>query len=401
MKILTLSSVFPSPQQPVLGVFIRERMRHVNERAEVRIMAPVPVSPLDPLARMVKPGYRPVQPIKGEQQDNGLFVYYPGVLSFPGFLKSLDPLFMYRSLLGPLKRLKKDYPFEILDAHFGYPDGVAAGFLARRFRVPYLITLRGSEFVFMRTAARARQMRWAFKNASKVVCVSEALASIARDLDTPEDKIRVVPNGVNLDRFYPRDRAECRKKLNLSEETTVLLSVGGLVKRKGFHRVIEVLPRLREVYPNLVFLAVGSATVEGDFSQELNNQVKRLGLEEMVRFEGQQDPDDLPTYYSAADLFVLSTWHEGWGNVFLESLACGTPVVTTDVGGNKEVISSDALGLVIPFGEPDKLLEALKVGFEKEWNREEIISYARERSWFTVADQMLKIFEEVHAASPA
>jgi glycosyltransferase involved in cell wall biosynthesis len=396
MKILTLASVFPNPQQPVLGLFIRERMRHVGQRAEVRVVAPIPVSPLDPLARRRKPGYRSVRP-SGERMDHGLRVTHPGVLCFPGFLKSLDPFFFYRSLLGPLKRLKKDFPFQVIDAHFAYPEGVAAALLGRRLKVPFIVTLRGNEFVYARSALRAPQIRWAFRRAARVVGVSESLARIARELGAREEQIRVVPNGVDLDRFRPLDRKECRRRLGLPEKATILLSVGALVKRKGFHRVIEVLPALKASVPDLVFVAVGSSSVEGDMSGELKAQVARLGLEDSVRFEGQRSPEELASYYPAADLFVLATWNEGWCNVFLESLACGTPVVTTDVGGNREVIKSDALGMVVPFGDPDRLQGALAEGLRKEWRREDLVRYAEERSWQRVGDRMLEIFEEVRA----
>ena len=159
------------------------------------------------------------------------------------------------------------------------------------------------------------------------------------------------------------------------------MSVGGLVPRKGFHRVIEVLPDLARRYPSLVYLIVGGPSAEGDNRAELESLVARLGLGERVRFLGTKAPQELSPILSAADLFVLATSNEGWANVFLEAMACGLPVVTTDVGGNREVVRDEQLGTVVPFGDAAALAGAIATALERTWDRGAIRAYAEQNSW--------------------
>jgi glycosyltransferase involved in cell wall biosynthesis len=186
---------------------------------------------------------------------------------------------------------------------------------------------------------------------------------------------------VDVQRFHPESRAEARRKFGLGEETRVLVSIGGLCERKGFHRVIDVLPRLREQFPDLCFLIVGGASPEGDWSERLRTQVRDMGLDAHVRFLGPQQPDELRWPLSAADVFVLATSNEGWANVFLEAMACGLPIVTTDVGGNREVVTGEGNGILVPFGNGRALCEALGAALEKEWDRSAIRARALENTW--------------------
>ena len=152
------------------------------------------------------------------------------------------------------------------------------------------------------------------------------------------ERIEVVGNGIDTVRFRSLDRAACRSTMGLLPNARVLVSVGGLVPRKGFHRVIEILPQLRQHFSDLVFLIVGGGSTEGNTRVELEDQVKQLGLDDCVRFLGTIASDELPAVLCAANVFVLATSNEGWANVFLEAMACGLPVVTTNVGGNQEVV---------------------------------------------------------------
>jgi len=184
----------------------------------------------------------------------------------------------------------------------------------------------------------------------------------------------------------------------LPQDAKVLVSVGGLVERKGFHRVIELLPDLVALFPDLHYLVVGGACPEGDLTQFLKDMVARLGLGERVHFLGAIAPEALHKPLSASDVFVLSTANEGWANVFLEAMACGLPVVTTDVGGNAEVVCDESLGSITPFGDANALQSAIAAALAREWNSERIIEYACENSWDTrveILDQEFKALVRV------
>jgi glycosyltransferase involved in cell wall biosynthesis len=172
----------------------------------------------------------------------------------------------------------------------------------------------------------------------------------------------------------------------------VLVSVGGLVERKGFHRVIDVLPDLVQRYTELQFLIVGGPSAEGNNRAELEAQVARLGLERHVTFLGTRKPEELSAVLSAADVFVLATRNEGWANVFLEAMACGLPVVTTDVGGNREVVCRPELGAVVPFGDAGALREALRHALGHVWDGQAIRQYAIDNAWDERVMRLRKAF---------
>ena len=181
-----------------------------------------------------------------------------------------------------------------------------------------------------------------------------------------------------------------------------MVSVGALVERKGFHRVIECLPALRRRFPGLRYLVVGGPGPEGNREDALRRQVAQSGLEDVVLFLGTMPPEQLRLPLSAADLFVLATRNEGWANVFLEAMACGLPVVTTDVGGNAEVVSGPELGAVVPFGDQRALREAIARALAADWDREAIVAHARANSWDDRVGVLVEEFTRLHEqAAPA
>ncbi len=385
-KLLVFSSLFPSHKRPNAGVFIRERMFRVGQQIPVIVVSPVPWFPFQGILRYWRPHFRP-QPNSYEEQQ-GVQVYFPRFLSIPGLLKSCDGFFMALGSLSTLIKLRKQ--FTIIDAHFAYPDGYAATLLGKWLKIPVTITLRGTEVPLSKMPGRKKRLLTALKNAARVFSVSDSLKQLVVSLGADGDKIRVIGNGIDVVKFYPLAKFLAREELNIPENAKVLISVGALVDRKGFHRVIEVLPALVAKYPELVYLIVGGDSPEGNIRERLEHQVKMLKLEDNVRFLGAYPSDQLKVPLSAADLFVLATANEGWANVFLEAMACGLPVITTEVGGNKEVVNDPSLGTVVPFGDPDALLAALMQGLETAWDRPLIIQYARENSW----DSRVKILVE-------
>ncbi|WP_246265701.1 glycosyltransferase [Aromatoleum diolicum] len=343
------------------------------------VVAPVPWFPCQSLIRLWRPHFRPTVPFREKQ--SGIDVIHPKFLSVPGVCKRLDGLFLALGSFRVMRSLKRSGRMDVIDAHFGYPDGYAATLLGRWFRTPVAITLRGTEPRHSRTPALKSRLARALGDATRVFAVSESLRSLAVQMGLAPTKVRVIGNGVDTLRFYPLPRAQARAALGLPDQVPVLVSVGGLTERKGFHRVIELLPALAREFPGLVFLIVGGASAEGDWRTTLEQQVKALGLEHVVRFLGVLAPDELKVPLSAADVFVLATRNEGWANVFLEAMACGLPVVTTDVGGNREVVCRPELGVVVPFGDPPALQQAIEDALKRTWDRGLLRAYACDNEW--------------------
>lgn len=376
-KLLVFSSLFPSQVRPNAGVFIRERMFRVGKYIPIIVVSPVPWFPFQEIIRYWCPQFRP-QPSCYEEQE-GVQVYYPRFFSIPGLLKSCDGFFMAVGALPTLLKLKKK--FTIIDAHFAYPDGYAATLLGKWLNKPVTITLRGTEVPLAKIPGRKEKLLTALVYATQVFSVSDSLKQFVVSLGANGDKIQVIGNGIDVIKFQPIAKSTARAALSISESTKVLVSVGALVDRKGFHRVIDLLPELVSQYPNLIYLIVGGDSPEGNIRIKLEQQVEALNLKKHVRFLGAYSSDQLKVPLSAADLFVLATANEGWANVFLEAMACGLPVITTDVGGNKEVIVNSELGTVVPFADSQRLLSAISNGLDKSWNIPLILKYAQNNAW--------------------
>ena len=392
-RVVVLSSLFPSPARPGAGLFVRERMFRVARHLPMAVVSPQPWFPGEGVIRRFRPHFRPVAP-RYEVQE-GVPVYRPRFLSVPGGLKSLDGVSMALGSLLTLRRLRRQGRVDLIDGHFGFPDGYAATLLGKLFGVPSTVTLRGTEVGTARTRLGRVLLRRGLARASRVFTVSASLASLARSLGISRERLHVVGNAVDGERFAPLDQGVARARLDIPPGAPVLITVGGLVERKGIHRVIGQLPALQTRFPGLTYLVVGEAGPEGDWSERLRRQARELGVAERVRFLGAWPPEELPVPLSAADVFVLASRNEGWANVLLEAMACGLPVVATDVGGNAEVVNQASLGKVVPFGDDWALGRAMDRALSASWDRQAIRSYAVANSWESRVAVLVDTFREL------
>lgn len=385
MRVLVLSSAYPSRTQPTYGVFVRERVRHVARRCETVVVAPVPWFPFN---RWVRGAARAATPL-AEVQD-GVPVYHPRFLCPPLIGKCLDAA-LYATCLAPfLVWLRRRFPFDVIDAHFTYPDGVAAALLARAMGRPLLITLRGTHDVWHGGfALRRLQIGRALRTATGVVAVSDSLRQFAVDLGVDGARVRVIPNGIDAARFAPVDRATVRARLGLPSRAVILLAVGALVEGKGHHRVIELLPRMLARQPDLLYVVVGGEPRESGYAGYLHALARTLGVADHLRIVGARPHDEIALWMGAADLFSLATRSEGWCNAITEALACGLPVVATRVGGNAEIVSP-LDGLLVGFWDGPAFADAVLHALEFHWDRQGIAARARTRGWEDVAQAVVE-----------
>jgi len=392
IDLVVFSALFPSVARPGAGLFIRERMFRVAQHRPLAVVSPQPWFPGQSLIRLLRPNYRPQAPALEIQQ--GIRVYHPRYLSVPGLLRQFDGWSMALASLGLMRTLKRQGA-RLIDAHFAYPDGEASTRLGRWLGLPVTITLRGTEVPHSKNVVLRPRLARTLKSAARVFSVSDSLRRLAIELGAEPDKTQVIGNGIDIARFQPVDRTVARARFGLPDSAKVLISVGGLVERKGMHRVIDVMPELVKHHPDLHYLIVGGASPEGDNRAELTAQVARLGLADRVHFLGALPSDELKWPLSASDVFVLATRNEGWANVFLEAMACGVPVVSTDVGGNAEVVCRDELGIIVPFGDSLALQQALDAALNKNWDRSTILDYARDNHWDKRVAQLLRAYENL------
>jgi glycosyltransferase involved in cell wall biosynthesis len=319
----------------------------------------------------------------------------------PRYLKALDGLFYAASLVPVLWRLRRSFRFQLIDAHFAYPDGLAAALLGRVFRCPVVITLRGSIVRLATYPSHRPQLRLALRAASRVLAVSESLKHAAVGLGIPPGKIRVIPNGVDTTRFFPLARDGARVTLGLPARAKILLSVGGLNEGKGHHKIVALLPALLRRHPDLLYVIVGAGRRADSLRPLLDRLIRELGLQGHVLLPGERPHDEIPVWMGAADVFCLATRSEGWANVLLESLACGRPVVSTRVGGNAEIVTDGGLGTLVPPDDPAALEGALLDALARPWDADVLVAHARRHSWDVVTRAVLAEFHHVVATAGA
>jgi glycosyltransferase involved in cell wall biosynthesis len=290
--------------------------------------------------------------------------------------------------------LRRDYPFDVIDAHFGFPAGIAAAALGAALNCPFTITLRGNETMHAQSRGMRLCMRWALRRAARVMTVSESLRRFAIEQGVDARLVRTIPNGVDNSVFYPRPYAETRARLGIPEGQTAIVSAGFLIERKGHHRVVRAVSQMRRQGHNVALWIVGGPGREGQFENNIHREVRECGLESMVHFTGNVKPPVLAEYMSAADLVCLASSREGWPNVVHEAQACGAPGVVTDVGGVRDMIPSAAYGMVVPPDNDEALAAALILAVGARWDRASIAAWGQSRSWAQVAAETADVLRD-------
>ncbi len=393
MKVLVFTTLYPNHLSPNFGVFIKERMTHFARLPghEVRVVAPVPYYPRIKWGARAKYAH-----LKSREEIEGLTIYHPRYFMTPKIGMCTYGMAMFLSVLPFMKRLQREFAFDLIDAHYVYPDGFAAVKLGQYFNKPVVVSARGSDVnLFANFPLIRRLLRYTLAHSAHAIAVCQALQEAMVQLEMPREKITVIPNGVDADKFYPLDKHASRRGLGLPEKK-IILSVGELIPRKGFQVLIKALKRLaaQERMADLFLVIVG----DGAYRRELQALVAELQLEAHVRFAGAQPHAELKQWYSAADFFCLASEREGWPNVVLEALACGTPVIATKVWGLPEIITAEELGLLTNRNEDD-LAQALARAMNMSWQKEALVQYARARTWEQVAQQVERTFAHALARS--
>ncbi len=388
MRILTFTSLFPNAQMPRLGIFVRERLRQLMARhpVEATVVAPVPWFPS---AHPRWGRYGQFAGVPRRESQGNLQVHHPRFVTLPKLGNAANPLAMALSAQRWLKRTRID-DFDLIDAHYAFPDGVAAALMARRLRKPLVLTVRGSDInVLPHELAAGRWLRATLRRCDAVIAVSRALADRVHEIEPSLDgRIHVLRNGVDRNRFAIRPTRDGIRG-SLGWVGPVVLSVGNLLRMKGHHIVVRALKELPEVTLGIV----GA----GPEDNALRHEVEQLGLTGRVVFFGSVDQDALIDLYNAADALVLASSSEGMPNVVLEALACGTPVVATDVGDVREVLNPPEYGHIVRERTPQGVAAGIRAVLARRVTRESIRERAASFGWDRTCDGIYETFSSVLA----
>jgi teichuronic acid biosynthesis glycosyltransferase TuaC len=381
MRILTFTSLFPNAADKTFGVFIYQRMAHVNMRLgnQVHVVAPIPYFP----SWLKSSRWGATAGVPKEEKIGDMTVYHPRYLLVPRIAMPIHGLLMFLGSVLLVRRLHKKIGFDCIDAHYVYPDCLAAVMIGKLLGLPVVASARGTDINLFPSFRLVRPMiRWTLKNTAGNIGVCKALADEMVTLGAPADRVTVIGNGVDLQRFHPVDRMQARQMLKIPEGAQVLVAVGALIPRKGFQFLIPAVARIAGNFPDLKVYIVG----KGDPS-ELRELCRSHNVEGRIFLVGSRPNEELNMWYSAADLSCLVSSREGWPNVILESLACGTPVVATGLWGVPEILVSPDLGIMVQ-QDIQAIADGLNTALNRHWDRDAIARFAATRTWDVVAQEV-------------
>lgn len=386
MRILTLTSLYPNSVNLQHGIFVETRVRELLKRhpVELRVIAPVPWFPF----RSSHFGkYATYAAVPQQERLHGIDVLHPRYLVLPKVGMHLAPWTLARSACRLIDRLLQEgYDFDILDAHYFYPDGVAAAIVARRFNRPFVVTARGSDINVIPKDPRAHaRMCAAAEQASALVAVSPALRDRMIALGFPSAKIEVLRNGVDTQLFRP----DCRLSVEIPalSGSRRIVFVGNLVSVKAPDLALRAMVRL----PDAHLVMVGTGELRG----ALEKLAESLGVAGRVSFMGRLPQNAVAGVMASADVLLMTSLTEGWPNVLLEAMACGTPVAVAPFAGVEAIVTEPTAGQIAASHKADDLATAVRSVIDRGTPRTEVRAYAERFGWAQTVDRLFELFSEI------
>jgi teichuronic acid biosynthesis glycosyltransferase TuaC len=321
-------------------------------------------------------------------------VYYPRCLFFPR--RVVVPLiknsykFSFDTRLSAVLRLiqREHLEFDLIHAHFTWPSASIAATLKKTFHVPVVATIHeDSGWLEEEIAMNNARLISAWQNADALIRVNREELPLLKKFNP---NVFFVPNGFPV-QFQPLDKAECRSRLGINPGTKVIISLGDLIERKGFGYLVDAMAKIRARRDDVICVIGG----KGPEEKNLIRKIHENNLDDCVRLAGFIPGPRVPVWMNAADLFVLPSIHESFGIVQIEALACGTPVISTDTVGSREIITSDEIGLFCKPADAVSLDDAITRGLEKSWDIQKILKYSKQFSWDTVVTSIIPIYSQV------
>jgi len=388
LNLLVFTTLYPNAEQPHHGIFVENRLRHLIQASgyDARVLAPVPWFPF---TNRSFGDYAAFARVPLRERRHGIDVAHPRYPVIPKLGMAASPWLLYRAARPAARRLlAAGYSFDAIDAHYVYPDGVAAALLARDLGLPFVVTGRGTDLNLIPRYPLARRMiQWTVRRASGLVTVCDALRDDFDAIGVPRERVKVLRNGVDLAVFDRDDAGAHRLKVQLGVKRPVVASVGHLIPRKGHDLVIRAFAGLDEG----TLLIAGTGPEAG----RLRRLSADLGVADRVHFLGAIDHTALKQVYSAADVLVLASSREGWPNVLLESLACGTPVVATAVYGSPEVVQDPRAGRIVAARTPAALTRAIRDVVAQDIDPGAVRRYAEKFSWDATSRGQMALFTAI------
>ncbi|MFH1776261.1 MAG: glycosyltransferase [Candidatus Omnitrophota bacterium] len=379
-KILVLTNAYPNNLDENLGIDIKRQVEGISEDFEIKVVATIATYPFK---RVIdKQPYN----VAEKRQDGHIEVFYRRYLVIPKVGRGLFGFFCYFSLRQLMIELRKEFNFNAIISFWTYPEGYAAVLLGKKYNLPVIIRPRGSDInILPRGYIRKKIIQYTLNKCTTIFPVCGDLKNKIIKLGVEPHKIMTITLGVDTEIFNIQERQDCRKKLGINQNSFFILFAGYLRRIKGVEYLIKAIDILcKNSINNINLIIIG----HGKLENKLKNMVKGYELSDRISFVGSIENTALPIWMNAADLFCLPSLSEGWPNVLMEALACGVPIVASNVGGIPEIVNDKKYGFLVDPKNPDQLAEAVKEAKSRQWNREDLRARVKNNSWQDCIDRL-------------
>lgn len=388
INVLILSRNYPNDVLPFLGLWVQQWAKFTQGEYQVRVVAPVPYYPPIPGPS----DFRRFRQVPYRQWYDGIQVSHPRFLTGPGYsTHNLEAQMYFWGTAKTVERLWHETPFDLIHAHFIYPDGAVGARFARRYNVPLIVTEHAFWQPWLDQYPLVRKQAIAAANASAFhIAVSQSVRKNIAQFTGETDRLRVIPVGVDMDIFSPLPAGQ-------HPEADSILYVGRIHEAKGVDVLLHAMRMLVDRRPAARLSMIGGSFYPHWREQEdrMRKLVEELDLTQYVKFLGIQTPSQVADAMRKSMMLVLPSRRETLGAVLIEALACGTPVVATRCGGPEDVVT-DTVGRLVPREDPFSLANAMEAVL-MERNRYDprvLRAYAEEHfSWKRVAEQTVALYQ--------
>lgn len=389
-KILVLSRNYPNNILPGLGLWVKRLVHHCKDTCELKVVSPVPYFP--PIGILIK--YSRFSRVDKYSCNDGIETFYPRFLVGPGrSLYITEALMYYMGVRNTVKKLYKTFAFNLIHAHFSYPDGVVAALLGRHYKVPVVITEHAPwKPNWMDNQRLVRwQAVWAAKECKVLIAVSNSVKDTITHFTGQPEKIRIIPVGTDGSTFTtPQDHDMVKKNQ--------VLYVGFINFNKGVDILLKAIHRVIKRIPDTKLLMIGGGFYNNTLRQEkqLRSMAEDLGVDSHIEFAGIKSPIEVAKYMRESTLLVLPSRAESFGAVLVEALACGTPVVATRCGGPEDIVT-DEVGILVQKEDDNALAHAIEMVLtqQKMYDPAKLRAYALDNfSWKRIASKTIDLYKE-------
>jgi teichuronic acid biosynthesis glycosyltransferase TuaC len=381
-RIALITPILPMPFDQTRGRFIYETARALSKQAQVKVFLQHAAYPNIPL---LSPRTFVYGELGNEYRIEGLDVEAFSYPALPVVSRGLNGHVCGHYLTPRLRRFQPD----LVLAYWVYPDGFAGLAAARRLKVPCVIGALGSD-IHLRTGISHRLTQRTLTQADAVITVSEAMRRFTiSEFGAQASKVHTIVNGFNTGIFHPQDQGAARQALGIAPDEQLIIYVGRFVEAKGLKELMTAFAHMAQLNPRARLALIGNGVMQ----EQLLQLVAQLGLTERVRFPGGLQPQQVAQWIAASNVLTLPSWSEGYPNVVVEGVACGRPVVATDVGGTREILNATN-GILIPPKDPQALGQALSQALSHPWDHARIAADMR-RTWDDVATETLAVCNSV------